>query len=130
MLPILRNIVRYHIALSAVLYSANIPMGTSSVLVANNATLMVVKTGNVITVNGVNVTRVDILAANGVIQVLQGIVIPNMYDFSILRALARVNASRLLNAIDSSMVIGPYLVTTVSLYYCFFSSIRPNSYWF
>jgi len=102
MLPILQNIIRYHVVLSNVLYSASIPMGTSSVTLANNVTVTVFKSTAFLSINGVNVTRSDIMASNGVVHVLRTAVIPNMYNFGVIQALAKVNATTFLDLADKA----------------------------
>lgn len=114
MMPILQDILRYHILLSSVLYSGLIPMGTTTITVANNSTLTIVKTATSLTVNGATVTMPDMLASNGVIHGISLLLLkPGQYDFSLLRALNAVNATVFLNTIDTAGM-GSWFVTQVS----------------
>jgi len=113
MLPILRNIVMYHIVPNTVLYSVNIPAGMTILAASNNATLTVINNTGVITVNNANITQPDVLAANGVIQVLNNVTVPpGTYDFGLLNALYNVNATAFLGLIAQSS-LGPYFVSSV-----------------
>jgi uncharacterized surface protein with fasciclin (FAS1) repeats len=71
----LAAILAYHVVNGQVM-SGDIPEGTSEVPTAQGTTLRVEKTASGVTVNGANVTSVDIETSNGVIHVIDAVVVP------------------------------------------------------
>ncbi|MBN67198.1 MAG: fasciclin [Rickettsiales bacterium] len=71
----LQGILKYHVATDA-LMAADIPEGTTQVPTLEGDTLTVVKTDGSVTVNGANVITADIKGENGVIHIIDSVVIP------------------------------------------------------
>ncbi|MTB52403.1 fasciclin domain-containing protein [Lewinella sp. W8] len=79
----LRNVLLYHVVSGAILPSNNIQEGITSVTSANatgpndtQLSLLVERTGSDINVNGLNVTEADIEGSNGVIHVIDNVLLP------------------------------------------------------
>ncbi len=74
--PALTNILTYHVVPSRVL-STDLKVGTVEVKTAQGQTLIVTKSRDgKVTVNGANVSSADILCGNGVIHVIDKVVLP------------------------------------------------------
>jgi uncharacterized surface protein with fasciclin (FAS1) repeats len=68
-------VLTYHVVSGQVM-SGDIPDGVTEVPTLQGTTLRVEKTASGVTVNGANVTSVDIETSNGVIHVIDAVVIP------------------------------------------------------
>ena len=73
--PLLRSILRNHIVEDEVL-SAD-ATGSTSVTTLEGETLLIERTGNTIQVNGVEVLQSDVQADNGVIHIINGVLLPS-----------------------------------------------------
>lgn len=71
----LRNILLYHV-FTQKYAAANIPSGTTELTTASNSKAYVSKKSNGVYVNGAMVTTADINASNGVIQVINKVLMP------------------------------------------------------
>lgn len=78
---VLAAILTYHVVSGAV-YSADIMDGDVATVEGSTVALVVSDTG--VTVNGANVTTADIAASNGVIHVIDQVIIPPTVDVSSL----------------------------------------------
>lgn len=78
---VLAAILTYHVVSGAV-YSADIVDGDVATVEGSTVALVVSDTG--VTVNGANVTTADIAASNGVIHVIDQVIIPPTVDVSSL----------------------------------------------
>ncbi|OIN57514.1 fasciclin domain-containing protein [Arsenicibacter rosenii] len=111
----LRNILQYHVVGSKVESSA-INFGNNAAvnsLLTNNGTLYVTKDNSGVSVNGARVTQADVMASNGVVHVIDKVLMPptgnlvqvitsQPQNFSLLAAAATRAGTALLTALSSS----------------------------
>lgn len=71
----LKNILLYHV-LNTVNSAANIPNGTNEVTTASNAKAYTTKNANGVFVNGAKVIQADIQASNGVVHLINKVLMP------------------------------------------------------
>jgi uncharacterized surface protein with fasciclin (FAS1) repeats len=79
----LTKILTYHVVPAKVL-AADIKPGTVATVEGQNVTLAA--SNNVVTVNGANVTTADVAASNGVVHVIDGVLLPPGVDPAALKA--------------------------------------------
>lgn len=73
---LLQAVLAYHVVNGAEIVSGDIPEGTTPVEVWSGDELDVVRSGDDVTVNGVDVTGFDVSASNGVIHVIDEVLVP------------------------------------------------------
>lgn len=73
---LLQTVLAYHVVNGAEIASGDIPDGTTPVEVWSGDELEVVRSGDDVEVNGVTVTGFDVPASNGVIHVIDGVLVP------------------------------------------------------
>jgi transforming growth factor-beta-induced protein len=75
-LPQLASILKYHVVPGRIL-AGDVGMGTSSVRTADGRDLTVTKDRDgTVRVNGIRVVEADVLAGNGIVHVVEGVVLP------------------------------------------------------
>ncbi len=74
-IPTLTGILTYHVV-AAKAMSGDLAMGCNDVPTVNGATINVCRTESGVTVNGANVVTTDIEASNGVIHVIDAVILP------------------------------------------------------
>lgn len=74
----LSNILLYHVVSGTAVAAADIPAGQTAVptSVSGNAPIYVNKAGSVVSVNNAKVTQADVRASNGIIHVIDGVLMP------------------------------------------------------
>ncbi len=74
--PNLGGILTYHVVPGSVLAGDVVGLDGQSVSTVNGADIMIGVDGDTVTINGIEVTATDILTSNGVIHVLDGVLLP------------------------------------------------------
>jgi transforming growth factor-beta-induced protein len=111
----LRNILTYHVA-TQVVYSDMLQPGFQSVPSANGQSLNVTVNGTSVTVDNANVISVDNLASNGVAHIIDRVLIPNNFEFTVRKALIGLNRSKFVEALVNATLAG-YLNSSESYYF-------------
>ncbi|MHC4970958.1 MAG: fasciclin domain-containing protein [Planctomycetota bacterium] len=75
--PKLQAILTYHVVASRVL-ADEIPSGTTEVATAGGGKLRITRDENGVKINGARVIKTDIITGNGVIHVIDGVLLPNL----------------------------------------------------
>jgi uncharacterized surface protein with fasciclin (FAS1) repeats len=75
----LADVLTYHVVPDEIL-SSDIPEGETMVASVETSELTVVNEGGTVTVNGANVTTADVMASNGVIHVIDAVLLPPDFD--------------------------------------------------
>ena len=73
--PALQNVLTYHVIPSRVL-SGDIAMGETMVATANGQKIVIRRDENGVTVNGAKVISADVIAGNGIIHVIDNVILP------------------------------------------------------
>jgi uncharacterized surface protein with fasciclin (FAS1) repeats len=74
-IPALTGVLTYHVVPAAAL-STDLAMGCNDIATVNGAMINVCRTDSAVTVNGANVVTADIAASNGVIHVIDAVILP------------------------------------------------------
>ena len=76
-IPTLTGILTFHVV-AAKAMSGDLAMGCNAVPTVNGAEVTICRTDSAVTVNGANVVAADVEASNGVIHVIDAVILPPM----------------------------------------------------
>jgi len=98
-IEILENVLNYHVFENDIIYTPDLPNGVTKVRSANGYEVTFSKTDSKVTVNGVaTVTVPNVLASNGVLHVINAVLLPPDFHFSLFNALEGLGDAELLAA--------------------------------
>ena len=75
--PLLQEVLQYHVVAGAEVAASDIPQGTTVLEALNEEDLRIDRIGDDVEVNGVDVTTTDVPAVNGVIHVVDEVLLPD-----------------------------------------------------
>ncbi|MBT8248616.1 MAG: fasciclin domain-containing protein [Acidimicrobiia bacterium] len=111
--PDLGGILTYHVVSGKVMAADVLGLDGQSVSTVNGADIMIGVDGDAVTVNGIAVTATDIEASNGVIHVLDGVLLPDMMEGEAMEEEA--SQESLADIVDTAVAAGSFNTLATAL---------------
>ncbi|MBT8199834.1 MAG: fasciclin domain-containing protein [Acidimicrobiia bacterium] len=111
--PDLGGILTYHVVSGKVMAADVVGLDGQSVSTVNGADIMIGVDGDAVTVNGIAVTATDIEASNGVIHVLDGVLLPDMMEGEAMEEEA--SQESLADIVDTAVAAGSFNTLATAL---------------
>ncbi len=111
--PDLSGILTYHVVPGKVMAADVLGLDGQSVATVNGADIVIGVNGDAVTVNGIAVTATDIEASNGVIHVIDGVLLPDMMEGEAMEEEA--SQETLADIVDTAVAAGSFNTLATAL---------------